>query len=265
MLDLLKYTGKSVFGSAYNVMLNNDTHAPGSVDHKLMDTAIKLCPDTVEYLYSFFTPLRVTYKKGSRIVLEQIIESIRPKDFILEQMISAVVEYTSQLYKKASVNFNDIIFGGTEESIIKRGSDWCTDLSRVACILYQVVGCSSRIVYLFDTDHAYSGHAIIELYIYGNWGAIDPTAGIQYMKPDGTTASVWDLMNNAELFKQIEGHTNYCNPAQFRAASVANYSISDHDQYDYSESHLNTYMKSVLEESEKGWPSGLKWIHGEEK
>jgi len=41
-----------------------------------------------------------------------------------------------------------MVFGGTELEIIKRGSDWCSDLSRVGAALLQCLGMPSRIAIL---------------------------------------------------------------------------------------------------------------------
>ena len=76
-------------------------------------------------------------------------------------------------------------FGGTEEEIIERGSEWCTDVARVACALYQVAGFPCRIVNLFNLNAAYSGHVIVEVYRSEKWGAVDTNTGVIYQKADG--------------------------------------------------------------------------------
>ncbi|MGH2586405.1 MAG: transglutaminase domain-containing protein, partial [Dehalococcoidia bacterium] len=92
-----------------------------------------------------------------------------------------------------------MVVGGTEEEIIERGSDWCTDLARVACVLCQVAGIPARLVYLADTRRAYGAHAIIEAYRGAAWGALDPTTGVVYRHPDGRPASTWDLQRDRRL------------------------------------------------------------------
>ena len=68
---------------------------------------------------------------------------------------------------------------------MERGSDWCTDMARVACVMCQVAGLPARIVSLFNTGQAYSGHSIIEVYRVDAWGAADPVNGIIYRRLDG--------------------------------------------------------------------------------
>ena len=104
MIDLAPYTGRAAFGAAYHVMLNNDTHAPGSVDHRLMDAAIRLNEATFAHLYSSFTSLAVCYRRGSRPSLEAIVERIAPRTFAPERRASAIVEFTSGLCERASID-----------------------------------------------------------------------------------------------------------------------------------------------------------------
>lgn len=247
-------------------MLENDTHVLGSIDRVLIENMIQLCPETVEYLYGEYTPKRSLYIKGMRPVLEQQMAKISSSCSNDEERIEAVAEFTSNLQGRADVDIDSMLFGGTEEEIIARGSDWCTDVARVGCVLCQIVDLPSRIVYLFNTDKAYHGHAIIEVFRTEVWGAVDPVTNVIYRHPGGKPASTWDLMNNPNL---IDAHcmgdsTYYTNAGQFRGATVSNYFIAHWNEYDYSVSRVNAYTRSVLEMEEKGWPGGLRWLHAED-
>lgn len=260
-LDLTSYTGSSAFGPAYRYMLENDAHAPGSVDRQLVASMVRLCAETADFLYGEFTPLEVRYKPGSRPVLEDILrrlpQPISPAD---------IAEFTYRLGDDAATGPNELILGGTEEEIISRGADWCTDIARVACVLMQMGGLPARIVCLFNLDQAYSGHVIVEAYYNGWWGAIDSSTGIVYKHPDERPASVWDLMRNPAL---IEVHAQnpravYTTEGQFRAAGLANYFCWEQEKYDYTVSQVNDYYRAILEMASKGWPGGLRWLHGED-
>ena len=43
-----------------------------------------------------------------------------------------------------------------------------------------------------------------------------------------------------------------------------NYFVWEADQYDFTVSALNAYTRSILEQSARGWPGGLRWLHGED-
>ncbi len=63
-MDISKYKGLGVFGSAYRIMLENDPHPVDSIDRFLMENMILLCRETAEYLYSEHTPTQVLYRRG---------------------------------------------------------------------------------------------------------------------------------------------------------------------------------------------------------
>ncbi|UCH42555.1 MAG: hypothetical protein JSW16_07030 [Dehalococcoidales bacterium] len=266
MLDISAYRGIDQFGKAYAVMMENDAHAPGSVDRLLIEKMVRLCTETAEYLYSGYTPTSIYYKKGTRPVLEEYVEAATTGSNSSEESIQAITLFTSGLQVKAPTDLDSIQVGGTEEDIIAWGSDWCTDVARVGCALNQVAGFPCRMVSLFNTDEAYSGHVIIEVYRAGAWGAIDPLTNVIYYRPDGKPASAWDLMANPVL---IECHwknktTPYTTAGQFGGVAISNYFVWEREEYDYTVSGINEYYRSVLEMEEQGWPGGLRWIHGEE-
>ena len=70
MKDVERFRGIGQFGPAYQVMLENDSHAPGSVDHVLLEKMVKLCHETADYLYGEYTSQKILYKKGTRPKLE---------------------------------------------------------------------------------------------------------------------------------------------------------------------------------------------------
>jgi len=267
MNNIFKYQGLSQFGPAYGVMLKNDTHAPGSIDWTLMENMIRLCPETVDYLYGKYTPTKNLYKKGSRPELEHYIKAIL-ENSSGERQIKAITRFTSNLQKKVSDNLDLMQFGGTEEEIIARHSDWCTDVARVGCALCQVAGFPARIVYLFDIKRAYSGHVIIEVYRNKVWGAVDSLRDVIYRDPKGRPVSAWNLVNDRRLIERHYLKDKLVMPravGQFRGVAVSNYFVWRRGEYDYTQSKTNKYYRSILENSNQGWPGGLRWIHDEDR
>ena len=152
------------------------------------------------------------------------------------------------------------------EAIIQRRSDWCSDVARVACVRSQVAGIPCRLVYLFDLHHAYSGHVIVEAHRAGHWGALDASTGVVYTTADGQPASVWHLMNHPEL---IDHHGNaagasYSTRGEFSAAGIANYGVWERERFDYTVSGMDDYYRSILSMAARGWPGGIRWLHGKD-
>jgi hypothetical protein len=261
------YQGSAQFGAAYRVLFENDTHAPGSIDRILMDNMVRLCSETADYLYGEYTPTRSLYQKGLRPELEQYVEAVVLGCHSEEERIESIARFTQSLQEKASTDLDSMQVGGTEEEIISRCSDWCADVGRVGCAFCQVVGLPARMVYLVNTGKAYSGHAIIEVYRAGVWGAVDPLTNVIYRQPRGRPASTWDLMVNPYL---IEHHwrseeTLYTTVDQFRGAAISNYFVWYWKEYEYTVSGVNDYYRSILEMADQGWPGGLRWLHGEDE
>jgi hypothetical protein len=249
-------------------MLENDSHAPGSVDRVLLERMVHLCPETVAYLYGAYTPTQVKYQKGSRPELEGYIVQATTGARSTEEQVEGIARFTSGLGAKvANEDLDAMRVGGTEEEIVRRGSDWCTDVARVGCVLCHVAGLPARLVSLFDTAQAYSGHVIIEVFRRGVWGAVDTTTHVVYRRPGGRPASTCELMNRPELViaHRRGADTLYTTPGQFRGAAIVNYFVWDQKDYNHAVSSINDYYRSILEMSVRGWPGGLRWLHGEDK
>ena len=265
MVDISAYRGIGIFGPAYKITFENDTHAPGSVDRVLQENMIRLCPETADYLYREYTPIKNLYRKGFRPELECYVQKAIVGCESDEERIEGIARFTSHLKEKVSDDLETMRFGGTEEEIIQRGSDWCADVARVGCALCQVAGFPARLVTLIDTEKAYSGHVIIEVHRAGVWGAVDPEMNVIYRHRGGRPASVWELMNDLDLIEHhYRGKPSLYRNGQFRSAAISNYFIWRWREYDYTVSEINNYYRSILEMSTKGWPGELRRLHGED-
>ena len=137
MLDLASFTGPQAFGKAYRQMLDNDAHAPDSVGREIASSMIRLCEETASHLYDAHTDLDIGYVAGSRSGLESFLARAEPPPSDPAQQVAAIAELTSGLAAKGPADgLSGMRFGGTEEEIIERGSDWCTDVARAGCALY---------------------------------------------------------------------------------------------------------------------------------
>jgi len=256
--ELRRYTGPAAFDRPYRVMLENGVHAPGSVDRVLVDRMIRLVPGTAEYLYGGFSPRTVDYRPGSRPDLERWLAEATAGAITPGEKVKGIAEYClgiRERFEKADPDDSGwewMVFGGTEEQIIERGTDWCADLARAACALCQVAGLPARIVNLVELDAAYGGHVIIEAWRDGIWGAVDPLHGILYTNLDGGPMGVRDLL----------GLDDY----PYQAAAITNYFISASGSYSYTVCGLggNDYYRSILEMAVKGWPGGRRWLFNED-
>ena len=265
--EITRYIGEDQFGPAYRVMLAGDAHAPRSVDRVLFQRMIRLGTATADYLYASYTPTTLRYRHGSLPKLERFLGEATSGATAPEEVVDGIARWCAVIaHADDGLSLDDLRLGGAEEAIVGRGTDWCTDLARVGCVLCQVAGLPARIVYLFNTTAAYSGHAIVEVLRQGRWGCVDVVHGVVYRHEDGMPASTWDLQRAPHLVaahRQLHGGCN--SAAQFRGAAIVNYFVWEADQYDFTVSALNAYTRSILEQSVRGWPDGLRWLHGEDE
>lgn len=264
-MDVTPYQGLGQFGPEYRFLFENDPHAPGSVDRVLLSRMVRLCPQTAEFLYTGYTPTTTGYRRGARPRLEEIVRAATAGVASDEERVQAILAHCAERAAGAPQLPDDLRLGGTEEAILQRGTDWCTDAARAACALLQVAAIPARLVYLANVDRPYSGHAIVEAWRGERWGAADAVIGVVYRHEDGAPATTWELMQRPDL---VQAHrrpgASYSTPEQFRMAALANYFVGEAERYDYTESGINDYYRDVLEQALEGWPDGLRWLHGEE-
>jgi transglutaminase-like putative cysteine protease len=257
--------GPSWFGPAYATMFARDSHAPGSIDRILCERMVGLDGTTAPFLYGPFTARRSPYVPGLRPGLERRVEQLTRGRRTREEVVEAIVGFTHGLQPQPSPPLRDLRFGGTEEQIIARGSDFCNELARVAAGLLEIARVPARVVYLADTRRAYSGHAIVEAWRSATWGAADATTGVVYRRASGRPVSVWELKQEPRLIARHSRPRSaiFSRVGQFRRAALANYRLEPRRSSIYRTSRLNAYYRSILSMSDRGWPGGLRWLHGE--
>ena len=138
MLDLSLFTGTAQFGPAYKIMLENYPCPAWTVDQILGRRMVRICGETAAHLYTGFTSTYTTYRRGTRPGLERVVETLPGNLQTSEDIVRGVATFTRCLNPPRNTPTEEIVFGGTEEEIIARGSEFCGEHARVACALLQV-------------------------------------------------------------------------------------------------------------------------------
>lgn len=157
-----------------------------NVEFQLREKFVRLCPETVGFLYSHFTPLRTRYSSGARPVLESHVHRITRYCKSDREKLLSIMRYVRDLHRR--VDGKQLFFGGTEEELIKKGEWLCECLGRLMVSLCEIAGIPGRLVM-----HVVGGHITTELYVEGGWAYVDPRCGVYFEKDDGRIASLWDL------------------------------------------------------------------------
>lgn len=240
--------GYDVFGKAYGVMLRRDLHHPASIDHELMKKMILLDPESVSVLYSKRLSLPGKMEQHPLYVFAQQFRGSSAEDNTRKALA-----YVSGLAEQYTVPFEEMSFGGTEQQILERGSDWCADLARVGLVLLNCLEIPARILYLADTSRAYWGHVVCEAYLEDHWVVCDFVHG--FFLP----CSAWELHREREKIADLLGAERDWYAGYFRAVAVSHYDPMD-ERNDYSVSEPNEYSLTMMKLDQNG-----QWLMGEDQ
>ena len=221
--------GYGVFGKEYEFMFINDLHDKNSIDYVLLRNMVLIDNNSIHELYDFPLSINENINKNE---LYQFAQTFKGASDMIS--VQNVLDFTSGIVRNYSVPFENMFFGGTEKQIIDRGTDWCSDISRVGCVLLQCLNIPARIGFLVNRMKAYNGHTVGEAFIDSNYVLCDFTYGVVGFSL--RFYSIKKLLNNPEVIKKIyftkvneTVHLEYiCN--LFDEAAIS--------EYDCSKSHL---------------------------
>lgn len=246
------------WSEAIDVLISNRIYRQNTVDAVLQDNAVVVTDNQFEQLAAppDLTLYRFDELRRHRILLTALadyfgtatnpLEKLRQLahfTYNLENLFPSPEHPASQGYYASPTDF---WWGGTEEMVITKGSDWCNEVARVYCALTQVSGIASRLVYSLSQD---DGHVITECFVGDRWGLVDPLAPKVYTKSDGSPLSVVDMavadpLRRAEYTSGREGY--YVHESFFQFMAVAEYRLIDSDKYDYGVSYCNEFYRKLL-------------------
>ena len=239
---------------------SNRIYAVDTVDAVLEDSAVRVDCRSRDLLLAeppVSQMRRLSSLKDDRPMLAWLASRISNSGRSQVDLIDRIAVFTSMIENHfpsvglpASQGFyrtpGDFWWGGPEEVVIAKGSDWCHEIARVFCAMAQVLEIPCRLVYTSSDD---DGHVIAEAYWCGSWVLVDPLAPKVYRTPDGSPVSVIALsdLSEDELFAitaSREGY--YVNPCYFKHLFVAEYWLADSHKYNYGISRCNQYYEQLL-------------------
>jgi len=246
--------GYGIFGKAYEVMFRNDLYDEDSVDHYILRNMILLDEDSKAFLYQ--KPQRISDDIRFHGLYDYSLQFKGLNDF---ESICNVKTFLFNIVHNFDMQFENMVFGGSEKEIIERGTDWCTDISRVGAALLQCLKIPSRIVVIVNKDVAYNGHQVVEAYVDGKYMMCDFLYGV--VGKINTIYSVYDLLNKPEQVKNIyqsnikEGlQLDYISEL-YNLAAISEYDITK--EYNYTISRPNEYYLRLVKLKLNGqWQMG---------
>ncbi|GEM_PF-172582 len=247
--------GFDIFGREYGVMFRNDLHHIDSVDYHIYKKMVLIDSHSVDYLYN-----RDKNKVTNEVINHELYDYAQKfKGFSNFDTVNSVLDFTYNIVKNYNVPFRDMTFGGTEKEIIERGTDWCTDVSRVGLALLQCLNIPCRIAILVNSNKAYNGHTVCEAFINNNYIMVDFTYGVLGFL--SKKYSVRDILKKPQIINKIYHSRlgsnidlNYI-IGLFDMAAIVEYDITKN--YNYLISRPNEYYLNMMNFSHDGsWKMG---------
>ena len=217
--------------------------------------AITLCDETLEYLYTKYTPLSLKYKPGTRPELEKVVNKLTNRRMTDREKALRLLYWVRDIPDLKPKYAGQVIGGVTEEENIRQRNGNCGDLACILVCLCQIAGLPARIVAHYGTPaidgSMRSGHAVTEIYVEKRWAYMD-IRGIVYEWPTGRLASAIDLIRFPELariqpprvLKEIRKGYSVEKAESFfyarRVTKISNYFVWEKDQYKYMRPEAKT-------------------------
>lgn len=250
-------SGYDVFGKEFGVMMRNDLHALDSIDHKFLEEMVLVDEETSHVFYGTIPAISYDVTKHELFEVAQQFKSYNELN-----TIKNVLKFTSDIALNYDVDFSDMIFGGIEKDIINRGTDWCSDMARVGCVLLQCNYIPARIVHIVDIQKAYHGHVVCEAFFEGGYGVCDFIFGV--VGYDKSPISAWQMSLSknkitkcyARDYKLYSEKNNF--EGLFSKVSVNEYDIMDKNNK-FTESKSNDYTMRIITDDHNG-----NWFMGED-
>lgn len=250
---MIMKSGNSIFGKQYKYMYDNDLHIDKSVDRALINNMILIDEASKKVLYGNILTVREEVRNHELYDLALSLKGKTDRESLLN-----VLDFTSKIVISFDVPFEDMMFGGTEKEIIFRGTDWCTDISRVGCALLQCLKIPCRIVVLANERVAYNGHMACESYINDKYIFCDFLYGVSAI--ESKCKSVIELQNNSSDLKKIYSSSRIENDFEYIKGLFTSAAISEYDitrNYTYGVSKANDYYLRMMKLHHNGsWQLG---------
>lgn len=218
-------------------MVERQPFGTGTIDRLLLEQQILLTAETRPVLYGE----EPTVPKGSsedRPQLDEILAQIAPAGSQRLARMLAITRWCSRIprdYPRPGPStvggcygdFSSYHWGGSEETVVAKGSPWPQEVSRVLATLLRRAGFWTRLVFLYRADPP-ALHTVVETWALGGWAVCDPCANRCYIWPHHGYASAADLQRQPWLVDQApeHGHNPYVESAFYKAVAISHYPLS---------------------------------------
>lgn len=175
---MLPYRGRNGMPDVYRQRTYPLAMTVRGIDRYHANQFVNYRPETADYLYSTYTPLVVSYQRGTLPSIEALSADYTRDCRTPREIVLALLHRAMQHFKHpdgppcgswvpGDRNLDD-------EALLATGSGWCNEQARVFVRLCQVNQIPARLVHTFYADNK-SGHCIVECHVENRWCMVDPT------------------------------------------------------------------------------------------
>lgn len=190
------------------------------IDRYQANWFIYYAPQTADYLYGAYSPIRVDYVPGTLPGYERIVAkytagctSATQKAVTLLMAMPEFFRHPTMPPLGPSVKANR---GLDDEALLATGCGFCNEQARVFIRLCQVAGIPARMIHLFG-----QGHTVAEFYADGHWALADASNFFVVPGKEGR------LLSAAQCHDRGEGQRLYAEAKQRRMQELVR--LSDQD------------------------------------
>ena len=150
-----------------------------------------------EFIYDHYTATRLTYVPGSRPRLEELAARITRGLAAPLEKVQAVTRFVAKempwagYHEKKTGQRLPTGRNLPEEDLIESGFGWCNEQARVFCVLNQVLGIPSRMVFAGNNEKKF-GHVASKVYLPEGWMLVDQSMDFCFIM-DGRPVRACDV------------------------------------------------------------------------
>jgi hypothetical protein len=198
--SVLPFVGKLALPAPYPQRGGPLGKAVAGIDRWQANRFIVYRPETADFLYRAYTPLKVGYRPGSLPAYEKVVaryaggldtDKAKAVALLTRAMVRELRHPTMPPLGRPCRADRAL----ADEELLKSGTGFCNEQARVFTRLCHVAGIPARIVHLFYADKR-TGHTICEFHADGRWSMADSSWFCVFPAADG------HLMSAAECHQE---------------------------------------------------------------
>lgn len=158
---------------------------------------------SLDFIYNCYTSSTIVYGVGSHPELEKIARRFFGGSTDLIKGIMSLAKYVATEIRWAGYHEREkgqrlpSDRNMNEEQILASGCGWCNEQARLFCVLAQIGGVPSRMVFGCNREGTH-GHVVSEVLTPKGWMLVDQSFGYCFIR-EGQPVNAWEVVHLPEM------------------------------------------------------------------